>query len=614
MKIIVGIQALSVITATYACAHDHDHSYTHRSNVPLTLTPPSRPLEWGDINIIHTTDSHGWLLGHQKTSFPEPNYSGDFGEFASFVAHMKELALKKDVDLLLVDSGDLHDGTGLTDGFPPGGVDAHDANKFFSQLPYDLLTIGNHELYIYANALDMHSNFAPKLKGRYLSSNVNITLLDEHGNNVSIPVGERFAKFKTRKGRQITSVGVLYDFTDNAANTTVQKVEDMVKEQWFAEAIEEEPDLFLLVGHMPVQRDDWPLVFNAVRAVHPYTPILIFGGHTHIRDCVQLDGRSMSLESGRYMETVAAKLDNHSKNKNSKSKPKDIKFSRRYLDPNRVTYEYHTRKDKTEFDTESGMSITTGLKALAAAFDLDFLFGTAPHDFTINRDPYPSEGSSLSLFAADALPVALIVNNSRASIPNLIITNSGSQRFAIYAGPFTKNDQLTASPFTDQFLFIPDIKLSVANAVLASLNNAGAENRRSLIQGREATEYGLDYVDKRYKEWLRDMDRRHGVDRRAAQNLTLGYVTTDSCPGVGDDTLHAPLPFFDVPDFIASNPPAVSDDTPIDLVFVDFIESQLIGILNTLQTDKVYTTADAVLYTPVLANEALGIYAQSAWN
>ncbi|KAG5720674.1 hypothetical protein E4T56_gene2180, partial [Termitomyces sp. T112] len=167
---------------------------------------------------------------------------------------------------------------------------------------------------------------------------------------------------------------------------------------------------------------------------------------------------------------------------------------------------------------------------------------------------------------------------------------------------------------TDQFLFIPDIKLSVANAVLASLNNAGAENRRSLIQGREATEYGLDSVDKRYKEWLRDMDRRHGVDRRAAQNLTLGYVTTDSCPGVGDDTLHAPLPFFDVPDFIASNPPAVSDDTPIDLVFVDFIESQLIGILNTLQTDKVYTTADAVLYTPVLANEALGIYAQSAWN
>ena len=70
-----------------------------------------------------------------------------------------------------------------------------------------------------------------------------------------------------------------------------------------------------------------PFVYNAIRAVHPNAPILIFGGHTHIRDCctfrsvhvilrgmwysilfvsVQFDGRSMALESGRYMETLGA--------------------------------------------------------------------------------------------------------------------------------------------------------------------------------------------------------------------------------------------------------------------------------------------------------------------
>ena len=47
----------------------------------------------------------------------------------------------------------------------------------------------SHELYIYANTLDMHTDFAPKLKGRYLTSNVNITVADQHGNNVSVPVG-----------------------------------------------------------------------------------------------------------------------------------------------------------------------------------------------------------------------------------------------------------------------------------------------------------------------------------------------------------------------------------------------------------------------------------------
>ena len=47
-----------------------------------------------------------------------------------------------------------------------------------------------------------------------------------------MPVGDRFTKFTTRKGRKVTSLGVLYDFTDNDHNTTVQPVADMVKEQW----------------------------------------------------------------------------------------------------------------------------------------------------------------------------------------------------------------------------------------------------------------------------------------------------------------------------------------------------------------------------------------------
>lgn len=47
----------------------------------------------------------------------------------------------------------------------------------------------SHELYIYANTLDMYKNFVPKLNGRYLSSNVNITVADKHGNPVSVPVG-----------------------------------------------------------------------------------------------------------------------------------------------------------------------------------------------------------------------------------------------------------------------------------------------------------------------------------------------------------------------------------------------------------------------------------------
>lgn len=49
------------------------------------------------------------------------------------------------VDLLLVDTGDLHDGNGLSDAALPNGVLS---NPIFDEIQYDALTIGNHELYI----------------------------------------------------------------------------------------------------------------------------------------------------------------------------------------------------------------------------------------------------------------------------------------------------------------------------------------------------------------------------------------------------------------------------------------------------------------------------------
>lgn len=125
-----------------------------------------------------------------------------------------------------------------------------------------------------------------------------------------------------------------------------------------------------------------------------------------------------------------------------------------------------------------------------------------------------------------AVPVALAINNTRANIPNFMITNSGEERFDVYAGPFTKNDQLTASPFADSFLFIPNVLASVAKLVLPALNG-GSSSRRRTLQNREEKLYALGHVDTKYKKWLEEMDRRDENRGRAAANLTLGYVTTD---------------------------------------------------------------------------------------
>ncbi|KAI1788271.1 hypothetical protein LXA43DRAFT_1097500 [Ganoderma leucocontextum] len=72
---------------------------------------------------------------------------------------------------------------------------------------------------------------------RYLSSNVNITVTDAHGTNVSVPVG----------GSALRQVLI----PQEATGAAVQKIEGMGKGQWFAEA---GPNLFLLVGHMGLYR------------------------------------------------------------------------------------------------------------------------------------------------------------------------------------------------------------------------------------------------------------------------------------------------------------------------------------------------------------------------
>ncbi|KAJ7827637.1 Metallo-dependent phosphatase-like protein [Mycena olivaceomarginata] len=573
------------------------------------ISPPSRPLQWGDINVISTTDTHGWLLGHQHESFPEPNYSGTWGDYAAFVSHMKELAEEKDVDLLLVDSGDLHDGTGLSDGFPLGGVDAQDSNEFFKQIPYDVLAIGNHELYTYANTFDMHMNFGQHYKGRYLSSNVNITVFDANNNSVSVPVGSMLIKTTTaRRNRSVTAFGVLFNFAGSDVNTTVQRVEDMILEPWFIDAIADEPDVFLLVGHMSIARDRWPIVFNAIRDVHPTTPILI-SAPTPLS--VQLDGRSMSLASGRYMETLGVNLDGGS--------TQNLNFSRRYLDANPVTYRYHTNRTEQTFRTPEGRNITHGLRELEERFDLTY------QDYTMNRSPYPSNGSILTMIVEEAVPTALALNTSRVGIPSLLVISSGSQRFDIFKGPFTKNDQLTASPFVNQYIYIPDVPFSAAVNVLPELNRAGAERLWPGEDELEGEEKSLQMrmwrherkVEHGYVEWLEDMHRRYHEHSNAVaeESRTVGYVTTDSCPGVGDDTLHTPLPAYGIPDFIASRTPIVSGpDALIDLIFVDFIQAQVIRTLNEVQTARAYSRADARVYSGVKSNEVLGLYASVAWN
>lgn len=130
-----------------------------------------------------------------------------------------------------------------------------------------LSSISHPQLYHFEVAKDVYENFAPLWEGRYLTSNVNITLPDSKtGQPLSRPIGNRFYSFVTpNKNLSITAYGVMFDFKSPAKEVTVQSPVDMVKEEWFQESLRKEVDLFLIAAHAPATLDSTIDIVSTLR-------------------------------------------------------------------------------------------------------------------------------------------------------------------------------------------------------------------------------------------------------------------------------------------------------------------------------------------------------------
>lgn len=156
-------------------------------------------------------------------------------------------------------------------------------------------------MYVSEIAYEHFYNFSKVWGEKYVTSNVQI--LNPATGQFEY-IGAKYRYFTTDHGLRIMAFGVLFDFTGNSNVSKVTKGKDMVKQQWFLDAVNftQPIDLFLVTGHNPILTSDagstFGLVRNAIRAVHPTTPIQVFGGHSHIRAFQAYDETSTGLESG----------------------------------------------------------------------------------------------------------------------------------------------------------------------------------------------------------------------------------------------------------------------------------------------------------------------------
>ncbi|KAH8724465.1 Metallo-dependent phosphatase-like protein [Phaeosphaeriaceae sp. PMI808] len=644
MSLLTFVAIASLVASATACEGDHSRYGPLKNDVVLTrnvrrmqpdaqntTTGPTGPLEWGQINFLHTTDTHGWLEGHIK----EKNYGADWGDYVSFTKHMRKKAKKLGVDLLLVDTGDLHDGAGLSDASSPNG---NISNAIFENIDYDLLTIGNHELYVTEIAYETFSNFSKVYGDRYITSNVQIV---NPANKQFEYIGAKYRYFTTEHGLNIMAFGVLFDFTGNSNVSKVIKAADTVQQRWFREALNHTKpiDLFVIIGHNPVRTtvssSTFGTVISAIRQVRPDVPIQSFGGHTHIRDFVVYDNKATGLESGRYCETLGWLSMSGIKSSSCKSPhrpkgvpnptrsaiplqiketisasvhlpssttPSDLRYGRRYLDWNRATFSYHAKGSQryTTFDTKQGLHVTSEITSERSRLNITDLYGCAPESYCQYCKPFLAEGNIFKLFV----------------------------RFDLAKGPFTYDDSFIVSPFYDAFQFIPDVPYEQASKVLGILNAGPFQKRKR----------ALNTADFQLEQLVMDRDtcidpplthQYNGLTRRSKQsgrlihrqstNPTPGYTTIDDFGTDGDDTAHSKISNYPQPNDLQANasfPINGSMPKTVDLVFLDFITKYIVNALNAPDVGGNFSLNQVSYYMDksFTTNSYLPAYAKLAWQ
>lgn len=518
---------------------------------------------------------------------------------------MREKTDKDGTDLLLIDTGDRIEGNGLYDASDPKGKYTFDILK---EQQVDIICVGNHELYLKNSSENEYFKTVPNFHGNYLASNLDI-LDPKTGDRV--PLAQRYKKFTTKnQGIRILAFGFIFDFTKNAKNTFVQRVSETIKEKWFQDAIRDrEVDLFLVAGHVPLPSEEFKALFKAIRGVQWDVPIQFFGGHTHVRDYIKFDSKAYALESGRYMETIGF-MSISGLNAGGKSlNPllSSIQFARRYIDNNLLSFYYHTSLNSTSFQTLHGRNVSSMITAARKALDLDFRFGCAPKDLWTHRVPYPSDGSIYTWLQEQVLPDS-IHDKDRGDIPTVALVNTGAFRFDIFEGAFTVDSTYSVFPFVNGFRFIKDVPLSVAEKLLLVLNNAVPQMQIALGSKIPISSQQLEIEQK--PNFLKSTFMKQVPLTDEDPNLAPGYTTVDDAGSDGDDTLHSPIRFYNVPNCIESrirfpttdsgddtltdDPQGSKNPETVDLVYIDFLHRYILSALRFLGSE--YQEKDTDIY------------------
>ncbi|KAH3679775.1 hypothetical protein WICMUC_000741 [Wickerhamomyces mucosus] len=581
------------------------------------LSEPSnsifKDLILGELNFLHTSDTHGWYAGHLNN---QDSFTGDWGDFISFSTHFQKLTNSLGLDVLLIDSGDKHDGNGLSDITIPNGIIS---TRIFNTQSYDLITLGNHELYNEDYSIQEFELSVNHFKDNYISTNVEFKDQESW-----INFGQKFKLFETKfQKKKILTFSFLFNFQKFNSRTRVIPIKEILKQDWFNELLlkhsnpkndSDKLDLILIFGHIPItnhnhdDEDELLALHLHLRKFFPNLLIQYFGAHSHIRDFNQFDSKSSALQSGRYCETLGFLSINFT-NYNS---DKDSIFNRRYIDFNRESFKHHLNKissfhdldfNQLEFDTEKGLSISSYITHARSQLNLTFIYGNIPKNYMMYEYPLDHEQNLYNLLRSEVLPLLSYTNDQVAN--RIILINSGSIRYDLFRGNFTKDTEFIVSPFKNKWEFIK-LPLNLALQIEPYLN------RGDFILLNELQ--SQNYLKRNSQ--LQEFKSLGGKTCPIVNNPSLkkGYVTFDYLGCDGDDVNHNSIPFYPSPNVIQSLEINDEESQQIDFIVYDFVKPHIIAALNSLDPIGNYSNKDFKYYGNETTGDLLIKYVVENWS
>ncbi|KAH7816903.1 putative 5' nucleotidase family protein [Monocercomonoides exilis] len=409
-----------------------------------------------NITVIQTTDIHGWINGHIR----DDRYPANLGDLYDFVTAMKKKQSSNHI-VLLFDTGDVSEGTGLSD-----AVDVHGEfiMEMFKELPYDGLVIGNHELGNNNQIDHIADDFSPFWKGKYICMNAehvnkNKKLADDF---ITIDLPENEGK--------ILVFGFIYGMNNAADHVKVSPVKDVLTDERFEKAFQtENVRLIINLCHISTDSKEVDEIKKFIQQRKPDVPQLFLTGHSHMlrqRDLEKkpsnakvVESDAWALESGAYGRQIGLINFALGKQLSAEGAAEKLSFSYEWLNMIGKDFERASGLSAGELKTKKGEEIKRRIKAKYDDLGLSKVVGCVPEFYSRSLKPKDGKKSLGMLMVDEAFPYAAVEMKCLNTVQEMIhIVSSSSVRSDIYEGEMYLDDLYSVDPFNNAISAIENVR------------------------------------------------------------------------------------------------------------------------------------------------------------